>query len=150
MASQPIVSESTTLQPLIVWALSPISIQTDTMSTPRTAKTPARTPSAQKKTAGSASGGKQQSILGFFNKPASAKATPTPKALAPKEEDASPTCLKESTKTNFLARPSRAKVTPVPSSDAIEPPSSQENINSTNVKVASPVLPSPVTPADRS
>ena len=108
------------------------------------AKTPARTLSAQKKATGSASGGKQQSILGFFNKGSAAKTTPT----APRDADSSPTCLKESTKTNFLVRPSRSTVTPVPSSDAIEPLSSQENIDSANAKVPSPALPSPVTPAE--
>ncbi|SPO02099.1 probable DNA mismatch repair protein [Cephalotrichum gorgonifer] len=103
-------------------------------TTPMSAKTPARTLSTQKKPTGSASGGKQQSILGFFSKPASAaKATPTPTSTA-KDTDAFPTRLKETTKTNFLARPSRSTVTPVPSSDAIDPPSSQENLDSTNSK----------------
>lgn len=112
--------------------------------TPMAARTPARTPSAQKKTAGPASGGKQQSILGFFSKGSAAKTTPS----VPKDTESSPTCLKESTKTNFLARPDRSAVTPVPSSDAIEPPSSQENIDSATVKVPSPALPSPVSPAE--
>src|SRR5690606_17796531 len=110
------------------------------------ARTPAKTPSSTKKMGGTASGGKQQSILGFFGRSAS---TPTAAKPAPSQPDSSP-CLRETTKSNSLARPSRAHITPVPSSDAMEPPSSQENVVSTNAKVAAsaPALPSPVTPAE--
>ncbi|KEZ41490.1 DNA mismatch repair protein MSH6 [Scedosporium apiospermum] len=109
------------------------------------ARTPAKTPTSQKKPAGSASGGKQQSIMSFFARSAS-----TPSAANPKPAPSSPLdCLKESTKSNSL-KPRAANITPLPSSDPIDPPSSQENIDSANPKVVDPgaSLPSPVTPAE--
>ncbi|KAH8881671.1 DNA mismatch repair protein Msh6 [Thozetella sp. PMI_491] len=115
-----------------------------------TARTPAKTPVAAKK-AGQTSTGKQQSILGFFSKaggsgnassPASAKPT-----SAVKKEAASSPCLQETTKSNSMPTIKRpANITPVPSSDAIEPPSSQENL--TIAKVVDENLPSPVSPAE--
>ena len=112
------------------------------------------TPALSRKPSSSSTTGRQQqkSILGFFSKASKDKemttttATPTPKIPS------SP-CLRETTKSNSLQlnkRPSKS-ITPVPSSDAMEPSSSQENIDSaTTVKVPKNChsLPSPVTPAD--
>ncbi|KAL9949896.1 DNA mismatch repair protein msh6 [Verticillium nonalfalfae] len=113
--------------------------------------TPARTPARLSKTP---SGSTQKSITSFFSKPATSSATKaaastptstaTPTQKPPKME--SP-CLKESTnKSNTLSKIKRpANVTPVPSSDALEPPSSQENMDSTVTKkatITSNVLPS--------
>ncbi|CRK21250.1 hypothetical protein BN1723_012313 [Verticillium longisporum] len=104
--------------------------------------TPARTPARLSKTP---SGSTQKSITSFFSKPATSSATKaaastptstaTPTQKPPKME--SP-CLKESTnKSNTLSKIKRpTNVTPVPSSDALEPPSSQENMDSTVTKKA--------------
>lgn len=113
------------------------------------ARTPAKTPATVKNN--STSTGKQQSILGFFSKPAlkaSTNGTPsTPNPTTAIKENKS---LKETTKSNsmsFSKRPSN--ITPVPSSDAPEPLSSQENRDMmADVKVVSDSLPSPVTPAE--
>ncbi|KAI1638358.1 muts domain V [Biscogniauxia mediterranea] len=92
-------------------------------------RTPAKTPSSSKKTPSATStGAKQQSILGFFSKAsqsqhASKSSTKQPASSSP--------CLKETTKSNSLQLNKKpSTVTPVPSSDAIEPSSSQENLDS--------------------
>lgn len=114
-------------------------------------RTPARTPG----------GGAQRSIMSFFSKPASAAKAgapssdssrrPSASASAPASASESP-CLKESTsKSNSLSTKKRpSNVTPVPSSDALEPPSSQENQDAigASLKVVAKHLPSPVTPAE--
>ena len=104
------------------------------------------TPSLSRKpsSAASSTASKQQkSILGFFTK------TPKEKAANTGDTTAMPTsspCLKESTtKSNSLQlnkRPSnKSNITPVPSSDALEPSSSQENIDSaTTVKKAAVIM----------
>ncbi|KAK3182547.1 DNA mismatch repair protein msh6 [Lecanicillium sp. MT-2017a] len=92
-----------------------------------TARTPARvTPSSVSSSA------KQRSIMSFFQKSspgAGANSSPTPREKV--SPDPNPSCLQE-TKANFLpkAKPARKLSTPVPSSDMLEPPSSQENIDS--------------------
>ncbi|KAH7324336.1 muts domain V-domain-containing protein [Stachybotrys elegans] len=104
----------------------------------------ARTPAKATKPAASASSSaKQRSIYSFFQKssPASASAsasTPAvPPSSSPLSKKVSPattrSCLKETTKANTLPKPkpSDKLKTPVPSSDAPEPPSSQENMEST-------------------
>ncbi|KAK0625405.1 muts domain V-domain-containing protein [Bombardia bombarda] len=106
------------------------------------ARTPARTPSTAKKPGQAPSTGKQQSILGFFSKPAapanansngpspslSARATPTVKKEPSIKKEPSSQCLKETTKSNSMPVSKRSlNTTPVPSSDAPEPSSSQEN-----------------------
>ncbi|KAJ0122142.1 dna mismatch repair protein msh6 [Diaporthe amygdali] len=117
------------------------------------ARTPAKTPSSTSK---------QQSILGFFSKASQPKAKPnssangsTPAASATpstsKAGKVSSSCLKETTKANslsFAKRPSN--ITPVPSSDAVEPLSSQENVDvmAVDSKVPSDSLPSPKSPAE--
>lgn len=98
-------------------------------STP--ARTPARTPSTAKK---APSTGKQQSILGFFSKPG-AGPSPSTKPASTSKKDASPQCLKETTRANSMLARRTTAVTPVPSSDAIEPGSSQENRDTSIVKV---------------
>jgi DNA mismatch repair protein MSH6 len=103
-----------------------------------------RTPATAKKVGPGSSTGKQQSILGFFVKPGAASA----QRAMPKEAISSP-CLKETTKSNSMPKPARqANITPMPSSDAIEPASSQENVNHTTTKVLDNSLPSPLTPAE--
>lgn len=122
------------------------------------ARTPAKTPSAVKKSSSfnsssntlPSSTGKQQSILGFFAKastPAKPNgSTPTTKPTTTPRAPSS-TCLKETTtKSNslsFAKHPST--ITPVPSSDAVEPLSSQENMDSVPLDSKVPIdsLPSP-------
>ncbi|KAK2608567.1 DNA mismatch repair protein msh6 [Conoideocrella luteorostrata] len=92
-----------------------------------TARTPAR-PAA--KPAGSVtSSAKQRSIMSFFQKssPGPASSPTTRDKVSPDSQRSS--CLQETTKANSLPqrKPSVKLSTPVPSSDAIEPPSSQEN-----------------------
>lgn len=109
------------------------------------ARTPAKTPSLKRQPSSSA--GTQKTIVQFFSKSANSasKSTPKPTASAP---DSSP-CLRESTRTNTLPKAKRPlSMTPVASSDAIEPSSSQENMDSTGIKVALDALPSPSTPAE--
>lgn len=95
--------------------------------TDRSTRTPAKAASADRKA--SQSTGKQQSILGFFSKTPSAK-TPSAKPRNAGNDDddkmLSSPCLRE-TKANARAAVPTTQITPVPSSDAIEPPSSQEN-----------------------
>ncbi|RYO84851.1 hypothetical protein DL766_001525 [Monosporascus sp. MC13-8B] len=129
----------------------------DKSATPRT-RTPAKvvgnadaaTPSLSRKPSSTSATGKQQkSILGFFSKASKdTTASPTPATTI---ASSSP-CLKETTKSNSLhlnRKPSK-NITPVPSSDALEPSSSQENMDSaTTVKVPRrDSLPSPATPAE--
>ncbi|KAL3300848.1 DNA mismatch repair protein msh6 [Colletotrichum asianum] len=106
------------------------------------ARTPAKTPSLKRQP--SSSSGTQKTIVQFFSKSAS-KPTPKPAAKGP---DSSP-CLRESTRTNELPKVKQPpSMTPVPSSDAMEPSSSQENMDGTGLKVAQDSLPSPSTPAE--
>lgn len=110
-------------------------------SSPAT-RTPAKTPSLKRQP--SSSSGTQKTIVQFFSKSAS-KPTPKPAAKGP---DSSP-CLRESTRTNELPKVKQPpSMTPVPSSDAMEPSSSQENMDGTGLKVAQDSLPSPSTPAE--
>jgi len=116
------------------------------------ARTPAKPPSTSKKSATST--GKQQSILGFFGKSASAPGSSPASSAAARASNAanaSP-CLRDSTNTKSNARPVAKRpapsLTPVPSSDAAEPISSQENIGSSAIKVVHAGLPSPTTPAE--
>ncbi|KAF6844347.1 DNA mismatch repair protein msh6 [Colletotrichum musicola] len=106
-------------------------------------RTPAKTPSFKRQPSSSA--GTQKTIVQFFSKSANAsRTTPKPAASAP---DSSP-CLRESTRTNSLPKIKRPPImAPVPSSDAIEPSSSRENMDTVGRKVASDFLPSPSTPA---
>lgn len=104
----------------------------------------ARTPARAAKPPPSSSNSKQKSIKSFFSKvPAR-----TPTAASSPLSKVSPAIKKSSflqeTTANSLpkAKPLVQSTTPVPSSDAIEPPSSQENMPST-VKVDQS-LPSPV------
>lgn len=107
--------------------------------------TAARTPAKATKPAATTSSAKQRSIVSFFQKappssPAAAASSPLAKA-SPTTKQSS--CLKETTKANSLPKTtplSKSKpkptvaikqTTPVPDSDAIEPPSSQENLDST-------------------
>ena len=104
-----------------------------------TARTPARPAPASKKS-GTASTGKQQSILGFFSKSSAAAdnngpaSSPLAKASSSaKDLPARP--LKETTKSNSMLGSKRpSNVTPVPSSDVVEPLSSQENMDTSTVK----------------
>ncbi|OIW28118.1 DNA mismatch repair protein Msh6 [Coniochaeta ligniaria NRRL 30616] len=120
----------------------------------------ARTPARPAPSQTGSSTGKQQSILGFFSKAvgttpnSSSGANPSPqhppsslsKTLSKK--DSLFPCLTETSKSNSMSNVKRSvAITPVPSSDAVEPWSSQENKDSTAVKVANMALPSPVTPA---
>ncbi|PSR97212.1 muts domain V [Coniella lustricola] len=119
------------------------------------AKTPARTPSMAKKSTStgsnnmSSSAAKQQSILGFFSKSASNGATPASKAEKDNKPAAAASCLQETTmKSNALSSVKRSSAaTPVPSSDVIDPMSSQENRDTTELdtKLFSD-LPSPGSP----
>ncbi|KAK7753085.1 DNA mismatch repair protein msh6 [Diatrype stigma] len=100
------------------------------------------TPSLSRKPSSASTTGKQQkSILGFFSKSASKDKDAAPAATStPASQIPSSPCLRETTtKSNTLQlnkRPSK-NITPVPSSDALEPSSSQENIDSaTTVKHA--------------
>ncbi|KAF5260344.1 hypothetical protein FOXYS1_9006 [Fusarium oxysporum] len=107
--------------------------------------TAARTPAKATKPAATTSSAKQRSIVSFFQKappssPAATASSPLAKA-SPTTKQSS--CLKETTKANSLPKTtplSKSKpkptvaikqTTPVPDSDAIEPPSSQENLDST-------------------
>ncbi|UNI24880.1 DNA mismatch repair protein msh6 [Purpureocillium takamizusanense] len=92
-------------------------------ATGNAARTPAR--AAPKATPAS----KQRSIVSFFQKSSPAASTPTAASSSDKVSSGpQPSCLQE-TKANTLPKPkaSAKLVTPVPSSDALEPPSSQEN-----------------------
>ncbi|KAF4983522.1 hypothetical protein FZEAL_1057 [Fusarium zealandicum] len=110
--------------------------------------TPARTPAKATKPAATSSSVKQRSIVSFFQKagpssPAVPASSPLPK-VSPANKKSS--CLQETTKANSLPKPkslskpsstpqaSMKHSTPVPSSDAIEAPSSPDNLDS-NVKV---------------
>ncbi|ROV99650.1 hypothetical protein VSDG_03104 [Cytospora chrysosperma] len=109
--------------------------------------TPAKTPSST---------GKQQSILGFFSKastqPKSNSATPTSNKATPASKgNTKSSCLKETTKSNSLSFAKRSvNITPVPSSDAVEPLSSQENLDAMvlDTKISSDSLPSPSSPTE--
>ncbi|EGR48449.1 DNA repair protein [Trichoderma reesei QM6a] len=98
------------------------------------ARTPAK---AARPAAAAASSTKQKSIMSFFQ-----KSSPVPAPSAPREKVSSDhqhsSPLKE-TKANSLpkAKPSTKLSTPLPSSDAPEPPSSQENMESTAKRTTS-------------
>ncbi|OAA82355.1 DNA mismatch repair protein msh6 [Akanthomyces lecanii RCEF 1005] len=78
--------------------------------------------------------------MSFFQK-SSPAATPSPAARAQVSSDPS-SCLKE-TKANFLpkAKPAQKLSTPVPSSDALEPNSSQENLDAVSRNENAPSSP---------
>ena len=106
------------------------------MAGDKPARTPAKAVGVKPGLAASSSA-KQRSIVSFFQKssPAGPASSPSSK-VQPPASSPSASCLKETTKANSLPKPSpfnpksksKQKLsTPVPSSDAIDPPSSQEN-----------------------
>ncbi|KAM3555223.1 hypothetical protein MY1884_005710 [Beauveria asiatica] len=101
-------------------------------------RTPARQPA--KAAASISSSAKQRSIMSFFHK-SSPAATPSPAARKQVSSDPS-SCLKE-TKANLLpkAKSSQKLSTPVPSSDALEPSSSQENLDAVSCSKNAPNSP---------
>jgi len=108
-------------------------------------RTPAKTPASSKRP-GLASTGKQQSILGFFSKSASAGS-----AGGGKENQSSSPAVKETPKAKAppkAAKRSSSSITPAASSDPAEPHSSQENRSSAPARAVRLNLPSPLTPAD--
>ncbi|KPM44629.1 DNA mismatch repair protein msh6 [Neonectria ditissima] len=114
-------------------------------------KAAARTPAKATKPAAASSSAKQRSIVSFFSKATPSRPAPASSPLSKVTTDArKSSCLKETTKANSLPKaklPLKTSVklsTPVPSSDAIEPPSSQENMDS-GVKVVVDSLPPPTT-----
>jgi DNA mismatch repair protein MSH6 len=99
--------------------------------------TAARTPAKASKPAAATSSAKQRSIYSFFQKssPAAAPASSPLSKVSPSPSQTS--CLKETTKANSMPKlkTSTSKIsTPVPSSDAPEPPSSQENMPCSTLK----------------
>ncbi|KAM3431334.1 hypothetical protein MY4824_007186 [Beauveria thailandica] len=113
-------------------------------------RTPARQPA--KAAASISSSVKQKSIMSFFQK-SSPAATPSPAARKQVSSDPS-SCLKE-TKANLLpkAKSSQKISTPVPSSDALEPSSSQENLDAVSCSKnapSSPTMALKATPKPRS
>ncbi|KFA63003.1 hypothetical protein S40285_08410 [Stachybotrys chlorohalonatus IBT 40285] len=106
------------------------------------ARTPAK---ASKPAAPASSNSKQRSIISFFQKSSpAAPAASSPLSKSQVSPDPS-SCLKESTKANALPKPKmKVKVeklaTPVPSSDVLEPPSSQENMDSVARRPSKPAL----------
>ncbi|KAK4231839.1 putative DNA mismatch repair protein msh6 [Podospora fimiseda] len=114
-------------------------------TTEAAARTPARTPSAAKKpgqapSTGKPSGGKQQSILGFFSRTPAAASASAPNSSPSVKPTTTPSADKSTTPSQFLKETTKSKSnsmapvsrrtnnsTPVPSSDAIEPTGSQEN-----------------------
>ncbi|KAM3485015.1 hypothetical protein MY8738_001698 [Beauveria namnaoensis] len=113
-------------------------------------RTPARQPA--KAAASISSSAKQKSIMSFFQK-SSPAATPSPAARKQVSSDPS-SCLKE-TKANLLPKAKSAQKlsTPVPSSDALEPSSSQENLDAVSRSKnapSSPTMALKATPMPRS
>ncbi|KAM3525478.1 hypothetical protein MY4038_007268 [Beauveria bassiana] len=113
-------------------------------------RTPARQPA--KAAASISSSAKQKSIMSFFQK-SSPAATPSPAARKQVSSDPS-SCLKE-TKANLLPKAKSAQKlsTPVPSSDALEPSSSQENLDAVSRSKnapSSPTMALKATPKPRS
>lgn len=110
-----------------------------------TARTPAKG-SGPKPASASASSTKQRSIFSFFQKssPGGAPASsPLSQKVSPDPHSSSR--LKETSANSIQKpKPSTKLSTPVASSDALEPATSQENIDSTAVASTSP-LPSPDT-----
>lgn len=94
-------------------------------------RTPAKTPT----------GGGQRSIMSFFSKSASsAKAAGATRT--PTTESQTSHLQESTTRSNTLLKARHpVDTTPVPSSDALEPPSSQENLDTSTAKKASPALP---------
>ncbi|RBR27091.1 uncharacterized protein FIESC28_00163 [Fusarium coffeatum] len=111
--------------------------------------TPARTPAKSTKASAPPSLTKQRSIVSFFSKaPPSSPAAASSPVAKPSSTPKQSSCLKETTKADTLPKstpsskpkstPTTAKqATSVPDSDAIEPPSSQENLDATVKKSAS-------------
>ncbi|EEU38173.1 uncharacterized protein NECHADRAFT_48223 [Fusarium vanettenii 77-13-4] len=100
------------------------------------APTTAKTPSRATKPAAPSSSAKQRSIVSFFQKAPPSSPAPASSPLSKNTPaNKQSLCLRETTKANSLPKPtpkstpktSNKLSTPVPSSDAIEPPSSQEN-----------------------
>ncbi|KAI8714094.1 DNA mismatch repair protein [Fusarium sp. LHS14.1] len=100
------------------------------------APTTAKTPSRATKPAAPSSSAKQRSIVSFFQKAPPSSPAPASSPLSKNTPaNKQSLCLRETTKANSLPKPtpkstpktSNKPSTPVPSSDAIEPPSSQEN-----------------------
>lgn len=111
--------------------------------------TPARTPATLKKQ--SSSSKNQSSIMGFFSKTPSGT---QPARTASQTPSQSSTKSAPSTNNKLVPKPSIFKVsaaqsvTPIPSSDAIEGPSSDdEMVNSVSTKVDNTALPSPLSSA---
>ncbi|TDZ17383.1 DNA mismatch repair protein msh6 [Colletotrichum orbiculare MAFF 240422] len=100
------------------------------------ARTPAKTPASLKRQP-SSSAGTQKTIVQFFSKTNNTASRSASKpALAQPAPDSSP-CLRESTRTNSLPRSNhQPSITPVPSSEAVGPPSSQENLDTAGLKVS--------------
>ncbi|KAM6512989.1 DNA mismatch repair protein msh6 [Fusarium solani] len=100
------------------------------------APTTAKTPSRANKPAAPSSSAKQRSIVSFFQKAPPSSPAPASSPLSKNTPaNKQSLCLRETTKANSLPKPTPKSTpktstklsTPVPSSDAIEPPSSQEN-----------------------
>ncbi|RSM12089.1 hypothetical protein CEP52_002652 [Fusarium oligoseptatum] len=104
------------------------------------APTTAKTPSRATKPAAPSSSAKQRSIVSFFQKAPPSSPAPASSPLSKNTPaNKQSLCLRETTKANSLPKPASKQTpkqtpksstklsTPVPSSDAIEPPSSQEN-----------------------
>ncbi|RSL50001.1 hypothetical protein CEP54_012154 [Fusarium duplospermum] len=100
------------------------------------APTTAKTPSRATKPAAPSSSAKQRSIVSFFQKAPPSSPAPASSPLSKNTPaNKQSLCLRETTKANSLPKPTPKQTpksstklsTPVPSSDAIEPPSSQEN-----------------------
>ncbi|UPK93202.1 hypothetical protein LCI18_004137 [Fusarium solani-melongenae] len=100
------------------------------------APTTAKTPSRATKPAAPSSSAKQRSIVSFFQKAPPSSPAPASSPLSKNTPtNKQSLCLRETTKANSLPKPTPKSTpktstklsTPVPSSDAIEPPSSQEN-----------------------
>ncbi|KAL2676569.1 hypothetical protein Neosp_010332 [[Neocosmospora] mangrovei] len=107
------------------------------------APTTAKTPSRATKPAAPSSSAKQRSIVSFFQKAPPSSPAPASSPLSKNTPaNKQSLCLRETTKANSLPKPtpkstpktSNKLSTPVPSSDAIEPPSSQENESTVKVK----------------
>ncbi|RSL91565.1 hypothetical protein CEP51_000159 [Fusarium floridanum] len=100
------------------------------------APTTAKTPSRATKPAAPSSSAKQRSIVSFFQKAPPSSPAPASSPLSKNTPaNKQSLCLRETTKANTLPKQTPKQTpksstklsTPVPSSDAIEPPSSQEN-----------------------
>ncbi|CAH0023915.1 unnamed protein product [Clonostachys rhizophaga] len=115
------------------------------------ARTPAKSLGAKSAASVSSSAKQQRSIKSFFQKSSPAPASSPATASKPSPDPASKSsCLKETTKNNSLPKTKPAPAfnpatkvklsTPVPSSDALEPPSSQENMDAASADLPSPTV----------